>query len=260
MKKITIKKITLRNFLSFGNRDTVIELDNNLITQIVGQNNDVGSEGYSRNGAGKSTIFQAISFALFDTAITKIKKDDLINLSNKKDMFVKLALLIDDNFEITITRGRKPNIFEITHNGEPYTLHSVGSNDDAICELLGMNFDIFSNTVLYSTNTQPFLDLKASEQRDFMEQFLAMDKLTKRADKLKALAKDTKFELQLEEQKKLMHDENQERILENICQLDKKLAIWETGNQKELNELEELLIELKQVDIDVQKNTFRKLG
>jgi len=76
---IKFKKLSIQNFLSFGQKPTVVDLDSSTNTLIVGENRDVGSEGYSKNGVGKSTIFQALTWVIYNEGISSIKQDAFVN-------------------------------------------------------------------------------------------------------------------------------------------------------------------------------------
>lgn len=246
---INFKSVTLKNFLSFGTQPTTVQLDTNNVTLIMGENKDVGSSGYSRNGVGKSTIFQAVVWCLFNEGITNIKQDAFINIRNKKNMFVELTLEVN-GIELVIKRGRKPNICEITKNGEPYTLHSVTNNDDAIRELLGMDIDVFMNTVLLTTNINSFMNMKPAEQRNFMERLLALHILSKRANKLKADNKDLEVDIKLEEQNRLNVEANASKAMENIKTLQSKSSSWEEENNYEIEGYIKEIKELESIDIE----------
>jgi DNA repair exonuclease SbcCD ATPase subunit len=91
---IKIKNLTVRNFMSVGNQTQAIEFDKGQLTLVLGENLDMGGDDSgSRNGTGKTTIVNALSYALFGNALTNIKKDNLINKINNKNMLVTLAFL-----------------------------------------------------------------------------------------------------------------------------------------------------------------------
>lgn len=104
---LKLKSLTLKNFLSVGSQTQVINFDQDGLTLVLGENVDVGGAG-SRNGVGKSTIIQALCFGLFGTPLTNIKKDNLINKTNNKNMVVTLDFENDGKF-YRIERTRKPN-------------------------------------------------------------------------------------------------------------------------------------------------------
>jgi len=107
---ITIKNMTIKNFLSIGNVTQVIDFDRQDLTLILGENLDQGGNG-SRNGCGKSSIMNALSYVLYGNALSNIKLNNLINKTNEKNMMVSVDFLVD-GVEYRIERGRKPNILK----------------------------------------------------------------------------------------------------------------------------------------------------
>src|SRR6056297_2682099 len=105
---IKIKNLTVKNFMSVGNTTQAINFDRNDLTLVLGENLDLGGDG-SRNGTGKTTIINALSYALYAQALTNIKKDNLITKTNNKNMLVSLEFSIDD-IDYRIERGRKPAV------------------------------------------------------------------------------------------------------------------------------------------------------
>lgn len=246
---ITLKEITFKNFLSFGNRETTVDLNTGEVALIMGENKDVGASGYSKNGAGKTTMFQAISWCLFGEGINNIKQDNFINIKNGKKMIVKISMEVDGD-DFLITRGRKPNKFEILKNGEPFTLHSASNNDDAIVELLGMDSQIFFNTTMLSSNIEPFMNLKPSQQKLFMENLLSINLLAEYVKKLKKEKKDVETEILLEEKNKEYFFENKRKLEERLNRLVEKQNDWQTSTKEKLVKLNNNLQKLESLDLE----------
>ena len=113
---IVFKNITIKNFMSVGNVTQALNLSNDGLTLVLGNNLDLGGDG-ARNGVGKTTIVNALSFALYGDALTTIRKQNLINKTNGKNMLVTLEF--EKNGEtFKIERGRSPNVlhFYINNN------------------------------------------------------------------------------------------------------------------------------------------------
>ena len=110
---IKLKNVTLRNFLSVGSVTQAVDLDNQELTLILGDNLDLGGDG-ARNGTGKTTLIQAVSYALYGTALNNIKANNLINRTNSKGMMVTLDFEAN-GVEYRIERGRKPNVLKILY-------------------------------------------------------------------------------------------------------------------------------------------------
>ncbi len=109
---ITFKNITMKNFMSCGNVSQAVSFDNSELTLVLGNNVDLGGSG-SKNGVGKSTILNAISFALYGSALTNIKKDNMVNITNNKNMVVSFEFT-KGNTTYKIERGRKPVSLKFT--------------------------------------------------------------------------------------------------------------------------------------------------
>ena len=105
---LTIKEITLKNFMSVGNVTQGVRLSDSGLTLVLGSNLDLGGDG-SRNGTGKTTIVNALSYGLYGQALTNIRRDNLINKTNGKHMLVMIEF-IHNNITYRIERGRKPSV------------------------------------------------------------------------------------------------------------------------------------------------------
>ena len=173
---ITINKLTVRNFMSVGNATQVVDFDRRDLTLVLGENLDLGGDG-SRNGTGKTTIINALSFALYGQALTNIKKDNLINKTNGKQMIVSLDLVVDGH-GYRIERGRRPNVLKFYVDNEEKSSVDDSQGDsretqEAIERLLGMSHNMFRHVVALNTYTEPFLNLRANDQREIIEQLLS---------------------------------------------------------------------------------------
>jgi DNA repair exonuclease SbcCD ATPase subunit len=160
---ILFEKIRWKNFLSTGNQFTEVELNKNSTTLIVGN-----------NGAGKSTILDALCFVLFGKAFRKINKPQLINSTNEKDCLVEIELKIGSTDWI-IRRGIKPNIFEIYRNGSVLDQSSSAIDQQKYLEqsILKMNYKSFTQIVILgSSNFVPFMQLSAASRREVIEDLL----------------------------------------------------------------------------------------
>ena len=115
---IKIKELTVKNFMSVGNQTQAVDFSKQHLTLVLGENLDMGGDDSgSRNGTGKTTIVNALSYALFGNALTNIKKDNLINKINNKNMLVTLAF-DKDGTDYRIERGRKPNVLKFYVNNK----------------------------------------------------------------------------------------------------------------------------------------------
>ena len=128
---ITLQDITLRNFLSIGQVTQAVDFDKKDLTLILGENLDLGGDG-ARNGTGKTTLIQGLSYALFGTPINNIRKDNLVNRTNGKNMMVTLDFSVN-GIDYKIERGRKPNILRFYVNNSLAVKELVTFSDKNIC-------------------------------------------------------------------------------------------------------------------------------
>jgi len=160
---ISFEKIRWKNFLSTGNQFTEINLKKNETTLIVGT-----------NGAGKSTVLDALTFTLFNKPFRKISKGQLVNTVNEKDCQVEVELSIGTT-EWKVIRGIKPNIFEIYKDGKCLDQFSNVNDQQKWLEqnVLKMNYKSFTQIVILgSSNFVPFMQLTASNRREVIEDLL----------------------------------------------------------------------------------------
>ena len=195
---IKIKNLTVKNFMSVGNVTQAVDFDTEQLTLVLGENLDQGGDDTgSRNGTGKTTIINALSYALYGQALTNIKRNNLINKTNSKGMLVTL------NFEkagqeYRIERGRSPNVLKFYVNDQEQldlTDESQGDSrktQESINTLLDMSHDMFKHVVALNTYTEPFLSMRTNDQRAIIEQLLGITLLSEKADKLKELTRATK--------------------------------------------------------------------
>jgi DNA repair exonuclease SbcCD ATPase subunit len=160
---ILFKKVTYSNFLAVGNVPITIDLNTNSTTLIVGS-----------NGAGKSTIIEAIIFALFNKSFRKVNKNQLINSINEKECKVELEFTIGSK-DYKIIRGLKPNIFEIYVDGQILDQLAANSDQQKYLEqnILKLNYKSFTQIVILGSSTfVPFMQLPAAHRREIIEDLL----------------------------------------------------------------------------------------
>jgi DNA repair exonuclease SbcCD ATPase subunit len=260
---IILKNLTIRNFLSIGNITQAVNFDNKELTLILGENLDLGGDG-ARNGVGKTTMIQALSYALFGSPINSIRKDNLINRTNGKGMLVTLDF--DANgVEYKIERGRKPNLLKFYIGGQ-----AVKDNEDSaqgesketqiqIEKAIGMSSDMFKHIVALNTYTEPFLAMKAADQRNVIEQLLGITLLSEKAEKLKVSAKEVKDQIQLEEFKVKAIEEANKRVQEQIDNLLRRQRLWKTKHEEDLNSLVSLYDDLSKINIESELQAHKDL-
>ena len=160
---ILFEKVRWKNFLSTGNQFTEVNLEENSTTLIIGT-----------NGAGKSTILDALTFSLFGKPFRKINKPQLINSVNEKDCKVEVDFCVNA-INWKVVRGIKPNIFEIWRNGSLMDQFSSAVDQQKWLEqnVLKMNYKSFTQIVILGSSTfVPFMQLPVSHRREVIEDLL----------------------------------------------------------------------------------------
>jgi DNA repair exonuclease SbcCD ATPase subunit len=252
---IQIKNLTVKNFMSVGNATQGIDFDRKDLTLVLGENLDLGGDG-SRNGTGKTTIINALSYALYGQALSNIRKDNLVNKTNNKNMLVSLDFSVAGK-EYRIERGRKPNVLRFYVNNQEQDITDEAQGDsretqDAIESVLGLSHDMFKHILALNTYTEPFLSLKANDQRTIIEQLLGITMLSERADRIKEHNRQTKEAIQQEEFRIRAVQEANKRIEEQIEALRRRQTLWTTKHEEEIAKLTTALEELKKIDIEAE--------
>ena len=260
---ITLKNITLRNFLSIGQVTQAVNFDNKELTLILGENLDLGGDG-ARNGTGKTTLIQGLSYVLFGTPLNNIRKDNLVNRTNGKSMLVTLEFNVN-GVDYKIERGRKPNIlkFYVDNKEEECVNDAQGENKETqehIERAINMTPDMFKQTVALNTYSEPFLAMKANDQRNIIEQLLGITLLSEKAELIKEQTKQTKEKIQEEEYKNKAIEEANKRIQEQIENLKRRAKLWDAKHTEDLDKLKEDLEELQKLDIEKELQGHKDLA
>ena len=241
--------------MSIGNSTQAIDFDRKDLTLVLGENLDLGGDG-SRNGTGKTTIINALSYALYGQALSNIRKDNLVNKTNGKNMLVSLDFVVNGT-EYKIERGRKPNVLKFYVNSQEQEITDEAQGDsretqEAIENTLGLSHDMFKHIMALNTYTEPFLSLKANDQRTIIEQLLGITMLSERADKIKELNRATKEDITKEEFRIRAVQEANKRIEEQIEALKRRQGLWVTKHEEEKEKLQTALESLKEIDIEAE--------
>jgi DNA repair exonuclease SbcCD ATPase subunit len=259
---IHLRDLTVKNFMSVGNTTQAIDFDRSDLTLVLGENLDMGGDG-SRNGTGKTTIINALSYALYGQALSNIRKDNLVNKTNAKHMLVSLDFGVGGQ-TYRIERGRKPNVLKFYVNDEHQAAQDEAQGDsretqEAIERVLGMSHDMFQHIVALNTYTPPFLSLKANEQRTIIEQLLGITLLSERADRIKELNRQTKDSIQSEELRIRAVQEANKRIEEQIQSLEKRRTLWLRKQTEDTEGLAQGIADLEHIDISAEVQAHRDL-
>ena len=262
---LTIKELTVKNFMSVGNATQSINFANKNLVLVIGENLDLGGDDAgARNGTGKTTIINALSYVFYGEALTNIRRDNLVNKTNEKGMLVSVKF-VKNNVEYTIERGRKPGIFKFYANDIEQNTDSneaQGENRETqqeINKLVGMTLAMFKNIIALNTYTMPFLATKQAEQREIIEQLLGITLLSQKADLLKEKMKATKTEVTEEKFKIDSKIASNEKIQESIESLKIRSSAWQTQKDEDIRKFSEAITELEKVDIKLELESHKKL-
>jgi len=241
--------------MSVGNQTQAIDFNKEQLTLVLGENLDQGGDDSgSRNGTGKTTIINALSYALYGNALTNIKRNNLINKTNSKGMLVTLHFE-KDGLDYRIERGRSPNIMKFFVNDEEQEMIDESQGDsrktqEFINGLLGMSHDMFKHVVALNTYTEPFLSMRQNDQRAIIEQLLGITLLSEKAETLKEQVKETKDAITEENAKITAIQSANERIDSTITSLQKTQKAWVSKKKQDQEKLSKSITELEHLDID----------
>ena len=262
---LTIKELTVKNFMSVGNQVQAIDFSNKSLVLVIGENMDLGGDDAgARNGTGKTTIINALSYVFFGEALTNIRRDNLVNKTNEKAMLVSVKFM-KNGVTYTIERGRKPQVFRFYANDIEQKTddnEAQGENRETqieINKLMGMTHSMFKNIIALNTYTQPFLSTKQAEQREIIEQLLGITLLSQKADLLKEKQKATKQMLTEEKMRIDAKVASNEKIQESIESLRIRSNAWAKQKEDDLNSFKEAIAELEKVDSEIEIEKHKKL-
>ena len=262
---ITFQKIRWRNFLSTGNQFTEVELNQHRTNLVVGT-----------NGAGKSTVLDALTFALFNKPYRKINKPQLVNTTNERECVVEIEFTINTR-QYLVRRGIKPNVFDIVVNGTPLHREADDRAMQRILEenILKLNYKSFTQIVILGSSTfVPFMQLTSANRREVIEDLLDIRIFSAMNNILKDNLKDKKTQVKsldlkketLKDKMKMQKDfieelENRGNAninanREKITNLDKEVGVYMEENDK-TNEQVERLTEQQQELTDAGKKLVK---
>ena len=250
--------------MSVGNQTQAIDFDKQQLTLVLGENLDQGGDDMgSRNGTGKTTIVNALSYALYGLALTNIKRNNLINKTNNKGMLVTLTFE-KDNVNYKVERGRGPNLLKFFINDQEQEMTDESQGDsrktqETINELLGISHNMFKHILALNTYTEPFLSMKVNDQKDIIEQLLGITILSEKAENLKEKIKQTKDAIVEENAKITAQQQSNERIGETINSLQLKQSAWESTRKENIAKLQRGIDELEHLDVDKEIEKHEQL-
>ena len=261
---IKVKDLTVKNFMSVGNQTQAVDFNKEQLTLVLGENLDQGGDDSgSRNGTGKTTIINALSYALYGQALTNIKRNNLINKTNSKGMLVTLHFE-KDNQDFRIERGRSPNVLRFYIDNQEQELLDESQGDsrrtqEYINDLLGMSHDMFKHIVALNTYTEPFLSMRQNDQRAIIEQLLGITILSEKAENLKDQIRQTKDATTQERLKIEAIQTANSKIETTINSLKNNQRAWQAKKVKDKEKLQISIDELVRVDIEKELEAHEKL-
>jgi len=230
------KNIRFKNFLSFGNAFTEMNLSDNHTYLITGE-----------NGAGKTTALEAFYFGMTGKPFRKIKKSELVNTINKKELLVEITFEHNGS-EFLVKRGIKPDIFELYKDGKLVDTDSSRKDYQKTLELLiGVDSDTFANTIFISSkNYTPFLKLNASDRRNFIENVLNLKIFSEMLEELKV-------KRGIQKEKLTDIEYNKKSNLEKLYLAEESNRKYSENNDEKIKKLEEKNKEIEKYIVILNK-------
>ena len=251
--------------MSVGNVTQALRMDQHGLTLVLGNNLDLGGDG-ARNGVGKTTMVNALSYAIYGNALTSIRKENLINKTNAKAMLVTVEFE-KNGAKYRVERGRKPNLLRFIVDdqevSEAGTDEGAGENrvtQEAIERIVGMSSEMFKHLVALNTYTQPFLSLKSNDQRNIIEELLGITQLSEKAELLRTQIKVSKDSIRDEEARIKALQESNTRVQSAIDDLERRSRTWATKKTTDSTSLSSAITELENTDIEAELESHRALA
>jgi DNA repair exonuclease SbcCD ATPase subunit len=246
-------ELAIRNFLSFGNQETVIDLAEPGTVSIEGQNLDQGGS----NGAGKTTLINAICYALYNKPFDNISLQRLINSTNAtKSTLMEVRLKFEragDEYEITRIRGEFYTI-KITKNGDDITPgKGVVECDKLIESIIGISYDLFTKTIIFSGNAQAFLQLPIAQQRLQIEELFNITLLSEKAKILRENIKVTEGDLKVQQAIVKQQEVALELHERHIKEAQDRVENWDEVRAREINNIKNTLATIGAVDFKLEQ-------
>jgi len=267
---INFTTLSMRNFLSYGNNVTQVNLDRTGTTMILGEDLDNTSNGEGANGVGKSSILNALVYAVYDKPVSNISKDNLVNNVNKKNMEVAVEFNVHGKtYRIVRTRkmkaGAAGNTVHLYEGEHDITLDSASATNKLIEQIIGINYELFCRIVVFSASHTPFLDLPvtshyATNQKDIIEELFGLTSVSAKAQALKDVIKDTeikidscKIRIEMLEKEKIRHQQQ-------IIKAKERVDTWTTQTKDSIKKLKSKLKRVEEVDVEEQQKQHMLLS
>ena len=236
---ITFQKIKWKNFLSTGNQFTEVNFEEHPTNLIVGT-----------NGAGKSTILDALTFVLFNKPYRKINKPQLANTTNERECLVEIEFSINSR-QYVVRRGIKPNVFDIVVNGNQLHREADDRSMQRILEenILKLNYKSFTQIVILGSSTfVPFMQLTSSNRREVIEDLLDIRIFSAMNNIIKETLKEKKNQVKSLDLKRETLKDKMKMQKNFIEELENRGKANIEANEKKVDKL------LKEVDVFIEEN------
>jgi DNA repair exonuclease SbcCD ATPase subunit len=249
-------KLKFRNFLSFGNLWTEIDFTDTFSTFIQGENLDTGSA----NGAGKTSIFQALIYALYNKSISGISLPRLVNSTNAGKNSTQMDVVLEFSKAGNIYRIHRRRGIETTiifeENDLDITPDSVSETDSLIEDIIGISYELFSKIIVFAGSDVPFLDLPISHQRQHIEELFNITILTEKANKLKKVIQSTETDIKVEGAIIREKQNNIDSYKKRLNFAEQKVINWEDDRDKTKARLEKQIESVRDIDFEKEKKLF----
>ena len=247
---LLFKTISIRNFMSFGNAESVIDLDGQGTVTVTGENLDQGGS----NGAGKTTIINALCYALYNKPFDNITLQRLINTTNAtKNTLMEIRLVFEkDGIEYEIYRARGEDYrIEVRKDGEDITPgKGVYETDAMIQEIIGISYELFTKTIIFSGNAPPFLQLPIHFQRMQIEELFNITMLSEKAKQLKDKIRSTEADIKVAEavvkQQEVAIELHHKHVKEALVRIER----WDQTRRGDIQEIQQTLAKIATIDFE----------
>lgn len=250
---LTFKTLSFKNFLSYGQNISSVDFNEQGTVAIIGENLDTGGG----NGVGKTAIINALCYVLYNAPFDKISLQRLINSTNatkNTSMEVKLSFSKgDDEYEITRIRGEQYFISIIKNDIDITPGKGVHETDAIIQEIIGISYDLFTRTIIFSGNAPAFLQLPLPQQRIQIEELFNITMLSEKALLLKDKIRETESNIKLTEA--VIKQQEIASVLYNkhLIEAEQRVKQFENNKILEINNIDNILLQLSTVDFEKEQ-------
>jgi DNA repair exonuclease SbcCD ATPase subunit len=270
-------ELTMKNFLSYGNTITRVDLSKPGSTLVTGRNLDISPDGSASNGTGKTAIQNAIVYALYDKPLSNITKDNLVNHINGKHMEVSVTFRVDGKY-YKVIRARKmkagpygnwSKLFEREEDlnftaADEVTLDSNTNTTAEIVKKIGVPYELFVRIVVFAGRHVPFLSMPSKHptqpsQQSFIEELFDLKTLTMKADVLKAQIKEGESQFALIQAKAGVIERQKESHTKQLTEARRKRQEWDDQRLSDIAQLRSSLERIKGIDLDQQEEVYKDL-